>query len=33
MPFQLVNDSTTEAIAGSQTRPTTISVGITDHQR
>src|SRR3954447_6487174 len=29
MPFQLVNDSSTEAIAGSQTRTSTNSVGIT----
>ena len=29
MPFQLVNDSSTEAIAGNQTRASTNSVGIT----
>src|SRR6185503_9682698 len=29
MPFQLVNDSSTEAIAGNQTRTSTNSVGIT----
>ena len=28
MPFQLVNDSSTEAMAGSQTSATTTSVGM-----